>query len=177
MILSQLDSGTFKGITPRPVTCLCPKPILLRGLVKTHRNTGPYPLPLPFANFIDPSLKLKSYRSPPPPKHTLTQTCCPVSKSYLFSVEDFLYVQTFTRKKICKKGKLNKTVIKQRVEIFIRWKEGPRNQRKLSHREFFNNFKVHLVQRTGYIILLLFCCLFKQILFYFYMNIVLYLAN
>lgn len=68
MILSQLDSGTFKGITPRPVTCLCPKPILpLRGLVKTHRNKGPYPLPLPFANFIDNSLKLKSYPSPPPP--------------------------------------------------------------------------------------------------------------
>lgn len=106
MILSQLDSGTFKGITPRPVTCLCPKPILpLRGLVKTHRNKGPYPLPLPFANFIDTSLKLKSYPSPPPPppKHTLTQTFCPVSKSYLFSVEDFLYVPTFTRKKICKK--------------------------------------------------------------------------
>lgn len=100
MILSQLDSGTFKGITPRPVTCLCPKPILpLRGLVKTHRNKGPYPLPLPFANFIDPSLKLKSYPSPPPPQtHTHTNFLSRVKAIYFLSKISYMYRPLHERK-------------------------------------------------------------------------------
>lgn len=122
MILSQLDSGTFKGITPRPVTCLCPKPILPpRGLVKTHRNKGPYPLPFPFANFIDPSLKLKSYPSPPPPPNTHSHKLF-VPFLFIFRRRFLICTDLYTKENL-QKGKLNKTVIKQRVEIFIRWRE------------------------------------------------------
>lgn len=105
MIPSQSDSGTFKGITPRPVTCLCPKPILLRGLVKTHRNKGPYPLPLPFTNFIDPSLKLKNIKrillpfTPPPPNTHSHKLFVPFLKAiYFLSKISYMYRPLHERK-------------------------------------------------------------------------------